>query len=145
MSKKAIKIISVISAVVIVAVALTAVIMTNTVNVSKKATAEIYYENVSDGLIVATNISEEDMEIIRKMVDSKSLGKNKDESAKFDDKIYLSFVDGKKVKNFYIATNSVPQLKYNDKIVELEAWEIDQIYSIIGKYGAFLPLSRFFE
>ena len=67
MSKKAIKIISVISAVVIVAVALTAVIMTNTVNVSKKATAEIYYENVSDGLIVATNISEEDMEIIRKM------------------------------------------------------------------------------
>ncbi|MBQ8539823.1 MAG: hypothetical protein IJ433_09260 [Ruminococcus sp.] len=144
MSKKATKIIAVVAGLVIIAVAIAAtVIMTNTVNISENVTAEIYYENVSDGLEIAATISEEDMGIIRKMVDSKKLYKDKEQSAKFDDKIYLSFVEKNKVKNFYISTNSVPQLKYKDKIVELEEWEIDQLYSIVGKYGAFLPLSRF--
>lgn len=143
MSKKATKIISVIAALVVIAVAVTAVIMTNIVNIGKNATAEIYYVNVYDEIDIATNISQEDMEIIRKMADSKMLHKDKENSAQFDDQIYVSFVDGNKVKNFYISINSVPQLKYKDKIVELENWEVDQLYSILGKYGAFLPLSRF--
>ena len=144
MSKKATKIIAVVAGLVIIAVAIaTIAIMTNTVNISENVTAEIYYENVSDGLEIAATISEEDMEIIRKMVDSNSLKSASGDSAQFDDKIYLSFVEKNKVKNFYISTNSVPQLKYKDKIVELEEWEIDQLYSIVGKYGAFLPLSRF--
>ncbi len=136
MSKKK-RAILIISAIVLVAVVALCAFASG-VKVSKNATAELYYENDYEGIYITTALSQEETEIIRQMINPARVAED-DESIEFSDKVYLSFVEGKRTKDFYIALDASAKLRYKDKIVELKDWEIDQLHSILGGYGAVFP------
>lgn len=54
--------------------------------------------------------------------------------------IYIEFSDGNKVKKYYIACDTCPKLQYglDGVVMNLKDWEIDQLHSILGGYGAVL-------
>ena len=137
LNKKAI-IISVI-AVVVCAAVIFSLVLTSKVRLGVDAKGEFYYGYNSDDILIATNLSDEKSAIIAQMFNKEKYITGKTPDVEFNAENYLSFADGNKTKLFYIACDGSPYIKYNDKIFQLEDWEIDQLHSILGEFGAFFP------
>lgn len=130
----------VVAVVPVVAVAL-GLVFFRSVFIKKDATAELYYENSAEGIYISTALTEEETQIIREMIVHAKVVYDKGLSCSFDESIYLAFNSGNEVKRYYIACDTCPNLQYNLSgiIVMLEDWEIDQLHSILGRYGAVFP------
>lgn len=139
MSKKK-RIILIISAVVLVAV-VALCIFNRSVKVDKNTTAELYYQNDYEDIYIATALTQEETEIIREMIKGAVVAYDNGLSCGFDEHIYLSFTQGNKVKKYYIACDTCPFLQYNMSgiVLTLKDWQIDQLHSILGAYGAKFP------
>lgn len=139
--KKGIKILVPVIAVILIVAIAAGLVLFRSIIIKKDATAELYYENSVEGIYISTALTQEETQIIREMIVHAKVKNNKELTDKFDEKIYLAFNSGNKVKRYYIACDSSPYLQYNlgGTILKLEEWEIDRLYSILGGYGAFLP------
>ncbi len=139
MSKKKRTILIIVAIVLVAVVALG--IFSRSVKVGKNATAELYYQNDYEDIYIATSLTQEEADIIRDMIKSARVVYDNGLSCGFDEHIYLSFADGNKVKKYYIACDTCPFLQYNMSgiVLTLKDWQIDQLHSILGKYGAKFP------
>ncbi len=124
--------------VVLAVIIFVGVIYLSEVSLNNNAKAELYY--TFDGLDVHTNLSDEDSAEIVKMLNSKKKVANKGQVCDFNESIYISFHYGKKPKIFNFGCSDCPALHYKGKVVMLEEWEYDRLLSIVGEYGARMPL-----
>ena len=110
------------------------------IHISKDAAAQFFYTNDYEGIYIETYLSQEETEIIREMISHSKVVRDKGCHTVLMSGIYIEFSDGNKVKKYYIACDTCPKLQYglDGVVMNLKDWEIDQLHSILGGYGAVL-------
>ncbi|MBQ4128585.1 MAG: hypothetical protein IJD68_02305 [Ruminococcus sp.] len=108
------------------------------VNIKENARIELYY--TYDGLESHTNLTQEESKTVIDLLNSKKKVKDKGQFCEGCEDIYISIHEGKNPRIFYFCCTNCPVLYYKGKVVELQEWEYDYLKSIVGKYGARLPM-----
>ncbi|MBE6824431.1 MAG: hypothetical protein E7513_03690 [Ruminococcaceae bacterium] len=125
--------------VVLIAIAVAGYAFFGNVSVSEDATAEFYYVNDYYDIEITTTLTEEESKKVREMINDGRVVVDNGLSCGFDDSIYLSFDDGNRVKNFYIACDNCPNLKHDGKVVMLSKQDNEELRDMLRKYGAKFP------